>query len=114
MDFHRDWRGDTERTQLICGLAAYAFRVTPEDVNATTRGSRQTALARQTAMYLAHVACGMSLARVAAAFSRDRSTVAHACHRIEDQRDDETFDVWIGQLEDSVRAAPIPIREAQA
>jgi len=45
-----------------------------------------------------HVALGMSLARVARAFGRDRPTVAYACHLIEDRRDDSDFDDWLDQL----------------
>ena len=44
----------------------------------------------------------MSLSRVAFAFERDRSTVAHACHRIEEMRDDASFDSWLEALEDGV------------
>ncbi|MBU2605776.1 MAG: hypothetical protein KKC43_07790 [Alphaproteobacteria bacterium] len=56
------------------------------------------ARARHIAIYLTHVALGMSLARVARAFGRDRSTVAYACHLIEDKRDDRDFDDWLEQL----------------
>ncbi|MEZ5938690.1 MAG: helix-turn-helix domain-containing protein [Hyphomonadaceae bacterium] len=59
-------------------------------------------------MYLAHTAFGMSLARIGVAMGRDRSTVAHACHAIEDRRDDPSFDAWIARLEQAVRAAPQP------
>jgi chromosomal replication initiation ATPase DnaA len=53
-------------------------------------------------MYLSHVGLGMSLSRVAFAFERDRSTVAHACHRIEEMRDDLAFDNWLEALEQGV------------
>ena len=39
-------------------------------------------------MYLAHVTCGLSLTEVGEVFARDRTTVAHACGRVEDLRDD--------------------------
>ncbi len=61
-------------------------------------------------MYLCHVAFELSLARVAVAFGRDRSTVAHACHMIEDRRDEIRFDIWIGGLEAMLRDAPEPGR----
>jgi chromosomal replication initiation ATPase DnaA len=59
-------------------------------------------------MYLTHVAFGLSIQRVATAFMRDRSTVAHACHVVEDRRDDPKFDDMLDQLEASLRAAPAP------
>ena len=59
-------------------------------------------------MYLAHVGFGMSLARVASAFGRDRSTVAHACRQVEDKRDDPAFDAWMETLEQGlVTVAPL-------
>ncbi len=62
------------------------------------RGSPAEARARQVAMYLLRASLGMSLSRVARAFGRDRSTVSHACHVIEDLRDDPDFDLWVEQL----------------
>jgi hypothetical protein len=50
-------------------------------------------------MYLAHVALGQPLTRVAAGFGRDRSTVAYACRRIEEQRDNAAFDAALAGLE---------------
>ena len=44
------------------------------------------------AMYLAHVCCRMTLTEVGAMFGRDRTTVAHACLKVEYRRDDPTFD----------------------
>ena len=72
-----------------------------------TRGSAEVAFARQVAMYLCHVAFELSLGRVAAAFARDRSTVAHACHLIEDRREDKAFEHWIDALEVALRGAPV-------
>lgn len=62
------------------------------------------ARARQVAMYLAHVACGMSLTEVGRTFARDRTTVSHACGVIEDGRDDPTFDRTLELLEQVVYA----------
>lgn len=97
---------DVARARLAQSAAAYAFGVTQQDVEAPTRRSREAALARQAAMYLAHVAFELPLSRVAQAFGRDRSTAAHACHRIEDRRDDREFDAWMDALEESLRATP--------
>ena len=54
-------------------------------------------------MYLSHVACGQSLTDVGRIFARDRTTVAHACARIEDLRDDRRFDRVLDLLEAIVR-----------
>jgi chromosomal replication initiation ATPase DnaA len=100
---------DRARAGLAMSLAGYALDVPVGEVRLATRGATQASQARHVAMYLCHVAFGMSLARVAAAFRRDRSTVGHACHVMEDRRDDPRFDAWIEALETSVRAAPRPV-----
>ncbi|XBQ15321.1 MAG: helix-turn-helix domain-containing protein [Oceanicaulis sp.] len=99
---------DRARARLAIQTVAYALGVPAEEIAAPTRGSAQAALARQVAMYLAHVAFEMSLQRAAQAFGRDRSTAAHACHRIEDRRDDAAFDAFLDELEACLRAAPAP------
>lgn len=100
--------GDRARARLARQAAAYSLGIPVDEVDSETRGTAQAALARQVAMYLAHTAFGMSLARVALAFGRDRSTAAHACHKIEDMRDEPGFDARLDELEASLRAMPEP------
>lgn len=97
---------DIARARLAQSAAAYMFGVSQSEVEAPTRRSRDACLARQVAMYLTHVAFELPLGRVALAFGRDRSTAAHACHRIEDRRDDARFDACLEALEESLRTAP--------
>lgn len=99
---------DRARVRLVQQAVAYSFAVPVEEIAAATRRDARAALGRQVSMYLSHVAFELSLARVGAAFGRDRSTVAHACHRIEDRRDDPAFDDRLDQLEHSLRAMPEP------
>jgi hypothetical protein len=73
-----------------------------DELRAPTRGSARTAFARQVAMYLAHVACGVSLTDVGILFARDRTTVAHACGVVEDKRDDPDLDCRLEHLERAV------------
>ena len=102
--------GDEAAARLAAGAASYALDVAVEEIIDAARGSAQAAFARQVAVYLCHVGFELSLARVAAAFGRDRSTIAHACHAIEDRRDEPQFDLWIGGLEAMLREAPSPAR----
>ncbi len=97
---------DAARARLAQQAVAFAFGERYEEIAAPTRRTRNAAHARQTAMYLAHIAFGMSLGRVAQAFGRDRSTVAYACRVIEDRREDGDFDDCLDQLEEFLRAAP--------
>ena len=78
---------------------APAFAIAPDHLWNDTRGSPPSAFARQVAMYLAHVACGLSLTEVGRLFARDRTTVAHACTVVEDRRDEMPFDRALDLLE---------------
>jgi chromosomal replication initiation ATPase DnaA len=80
-------------------LVATAFRVPLAELLATTRRRAAVATARQTAMYVARVALGLSYRDVAAGFGRDPRTVVHACRRIEDRREDPRLDAVLAGLE---------------
>jgi chromosomal replication initiation ATPase DnaA len=97
---------DFEAAELAASVASFALGVPQQAIMEVARGDAKTAFARHVAMYLCHVGFEFSLSRVAMAFGRDRSTVAHACHAIEDRREEPQFDLWIDGLEIMVRAAP--------
>ncbi|MEO8421437.1 MAG: helix-turn-helix domain-containing protein [Hyphomicrobium sp.] len=80
------------------------FGIAYKDMRRSTRGRAKVALARQVAMYLAHVGCGLTLTETGRLFDRDRTTVAHACGVIEDRRDDPIFDRSLDLLEWAVPA----------
>lgn len=105
-------RCDHAAARLAASVASYGLKVGVDEILDPGRGSAHSAFARQVAMYLCHVSFELSLARIARAFDRDRSTVAHACHVIEDRRDDPTFDSWIAALEEMVRDAPAPAQRS--
>jgi chromosomal replication initiation ATPase DnaA len=90
--------------EAIDPAVAAVFGVEIGDLWATTRGSPRTAFARQVAMYLAHVVCGLSLTEVGNLFGRDRTTVAHACNVVEDGRDDPELDRRLEHLEHAICA----------
>ena len=87
----------------IDAAVAHVFGLPMQDLECATRGCAPAAFARQVAMYVTHVSCGMNLTDVGALFSRDRTTVAHACAVIEDRRDDPIFDRVLELLEWIVR-----------
>ncbi len=97
-------RGHTDVAvrQAIDPAVAAVFEVDIHDLRTSTRGSPRTAFARQVAMYLAHVVCGLSLTEVGTLFARDRTTVAHACSVVEDRRDDPELDGRLEHLERAV------------
>ena len=89
--------------EFLDRVVASVFGVDTMLLKLPNRGRRPVAEARQVAMYLAHVACGLTLTRVGAIFGRDRTTVAHACKRVEDRREDPDFDNAIDLLERTIR-----------
>jgi chromosomal replication initiation ATPase DnaA len=75
------------------------FAVGTADLWSLQRGHPSAAFARQVAMYLAHVSCGLTLTEVGRLFVRDRTTVAHACGLIEERREEPRFDRALELLE---------------
>jgi chromosomal replication initiation ATPase DnaA len=90
--------------EMLEQAVSRVFMVASADLWSGTRGRPQVAFARQVAMYLAHVAWGLSLTEVGYVFSRDRTTVAHACGLVEDLRDDPVLDRSLELLEGVLRA----------
>jgi hypothetical protein len=62
------------------------------EMRQASRRTARIAEARQIGMYLAHTIACRSLTRVGHVFGRDRTTVRHACARIEDLRDGPALD----------------------
>ena len=85
--------------RFIETLVAGALGIGLAELRAENRGRASAAFARQTAMYLAHVHFGLSLSQVGRNFGRDRTTVAHACARVEDSRDDPKVERILACLE---------------
>lgn len=54
------------------------------------RKSTRVVVTRQLAMYLVHTLLGRTYLETARLFDRDRTTVSHACARIEDKREDHS------------------------
>lgn len=87
-------------TRLAIELAVErVFGVQRQMIAQQNRGRAASAQARQVAMYLAHVGCGMTLTEAGWLFGRDRTTVAHACMVVEDKRDDPIWDQMLDLLE---------------
>jgi chromosomal replication initiation ATPase DnaA len=96
-----DIRLEALRRSLV-DMLALVFDIERRDILQPSRGRKRCARARQMAMYLAHVAGGLSLSAVGRLFGRDRTTVAHACALIEDARDDAGFDRVVARLEQAL------------
>ena len=109
---------DPVRHAALARLAEVAVaaitQVPAATLRAPRRGRRPIALARQTAMYLAHVAFGLTFTRVGICFGRDRTTVRHACALIEDRRDDPVLEFALSALEVGLLALSVSLAPALA
>lgn len=85
-----------ERIMEVCeamiDICAALFNVSSKELRQTGRSGADVTRVRQIAMYVTHVALGISMAEVARGFARERTTVRYACQLIEDMRDDVDFD----------------------
>ncbi len=85
-----------ERTLALCegmiDIAAALFNVSGRELRQGGRTNLGVARVRQIAMYVCHVALRLKMVDIGRGFGRDRTTVMHACHLVEDLRDDEDFD----------------------
>jgi Bacterial dnaA protein helix-turn-helix len=104
-------RGGPRRDEVIeiCeamqDVLAACFSVSGRELRAQGRARAEICRVRQIGMYVAHVIAGLSMFEVGLGFQRDRSTVAHACHLIEDLRDDPDFERVILMIERIAEAA---------
>ncbi len=98
-----------ERIIALCDavldLAGALFDIPSRELRRPGRSSSGISRARQIAMYVAHVVLRLSMAEVGRGFGRDRTTVLHACHLVEDLRDDPEFDRVVAVAERIARAA---------
>ncbi len=85
-------------------LACEAYSVEASEIFQPNRSLAHISLARQVAMYLAHVVGQLSLRQLSEEFNRDRTTVSHACHIIEDRRDSPLFEQQMAFLEQKYKA----------
>lgn len=88
--------------QIVEHCVVSAFGVSREALCAPGRSYAKIALARQVAMYLAHVVGGLTMTQVGELFQRDRTTVAHGCRVVEDLRDVPEMDRVLTILETTI------------
>ena len=76
-----------------------------DELRRAGRSTAEVVRVRQIAMYVAHVALGITMKDVGRGFGRDRTTVAYACHTVEDLRDNEEYDRLVAMTEKVALAA---------
>lgn len=92
-----------QEAKLLCegllAVLAAIFKIPIFQLQSQTRGTSAVSRIRQFGMYIAHTMFSLTMAEVAFAFSRERTTVKYACHLIEDMREDKDFDRVVSAFE---------------
>jgi len=83
----------------LIDITAALFDVSGKELRQPGRTTLDVSRVRQIAMYVAHVVLRLTMSEVGRGFGRDRTTVMHACHLIEDMRDDPEFDRYVATTE---------------
>lgn len=101
-----DCRRQREVTQACRAsrqVAGRHFGFLPQHLDTPRRSGARVSLARQTAIYLAHVELGLPYGEIARAFGRTLCAIRHACAKIENLRDDAAFDASLERLGQRLR-----------
>ncbi len=88
-----------ELCEAMQDVLAACFSVSGKEIRSQDRCRSEISRIRQIGMYVTHVVVGLTMLEVGRGFQRDRSTVAHACHVIEDMRDDPDSERIIHMVE---------------
>ena len=94
-----------ELCESMIDVVAALFNVSGKELRKPGRSTLGVSRVRQIAMYVAHVTLQLNMTDIGRGFGRDRTTVVHACHLVEDLRDDEDFDRMVAVTERVASAA---------
>lgn len=96
---------DQEYAEAVAHIIAFLTYTSVDTIFAPTRSSPKDAWARQLTYYFLHTHLGWAQARVADAFTRDKSSIAHGVEQVERQRSHEMFDGWMDRMFAIIEAA---------
>ncbi|MEP0519686.1 MAG: helix-turn-helix domain-containing protein [Hyphomicrobiales bacterium] len=91
-------------SSIVKDSVCRAMHVSVDDIERSERGVASVAIARHFAIYLCHVVAGLNYSELAIEFHRDRTTIRHACLRIEMLRDYADSDSVLACLETGLLA----------
>ncbi len=98
------------RRDLVMRCVSMCLDVPMRTMMRPGRGQAREVLARHICMYLLHVVFSLSPGVIGCLFRKDRTTVTHACRRIEDRRDKAAFDAFLHALEVAAGALDAAVR----
>ena len=85
--------------RLVTVIVVSRYKLPVSVFNGKSRRCSEAVEARHVAMYLAYTIFGVTQQDIADVYDCDRTTVTHACHAVEDRRDDKNFEDLIIYLE---------------
>jgi chromosomal replication initiation ATPase DnaA len=94
---------DRDRADLTVHVVAMRLGTPMETLTRKSRLSLPALRARRVSLYLAHVALGWTLERVGHAFGLNRQTVARACTRMEEARDEPHLNDLLDELSATIQ-----------
>ncbi|WP_051929217.1 helix-turn-helix domain-containing protein [Thermopetrobacter sp. TC1] len=92
------------RRDRVFAVVASAFGLSRRALKQAGRDDARAVFARQVGLYLLHVVFSLPMQTVGQICGKDRTTVAHACRRVEDFRENAAFDAFMHDLELAVSA----------
>ncbi len=98
------------RRDLVMRCVSMCLDVPMRAMMRPGRGQAREVLARHICMYLLHVVFSLPPSVIGCLFRKDRTTVTHACRRIEDRRDKAAFDAFLHALEVATGALDKAVR----
>ncbi|MGC6471934.1 MAG: helix-turn-helix domain-containing protein [Parvibaculales bacterium] len=84
---------------LVVANISIVHRMPINAIMDTRRGRKRVSEARQLSQYLCHISFRQSFSDIGKSFKRDRTSVSHACQRIENLRDVGNYDLATDCLE---------------
>ncbi len=95
---------DAACAQIVIANVSIIYRMPISAIMNERRGRQKVSDARQVSQYLCHIGFQQSFSTIGKIFKRDRTSVAHACQRVEGERDKPKNDLAIECLEWGVMA----------
>ncbi len=87
----------------ILQMMSNIHNVSLDDLLSKSRQKEHVVFARHMAMYVMHTVFSMSYEEIGDCFKRHRTSVTHACKKIEDRRENSSIDHCLHYLEGGLR-----------
>lgn len=87
---------------LVMTNMSLIYNVPAKMMMHSMRGREKISQCRQCSEYLCHIGFGMTFTKIGTLFKRDRTSVTHACRKVEEMRDCSDKDLALEILEAAI------------